>query len=510
MNALYQGAVNNRHSIGSLERIFEAGLPRVRQAAQQRPAHPDASDMVDGARRAMRATFQREMDFLERHLAFLASTGSVSPYVGLFGTVWGIMHAFRSLANVQQATLAQVAPGIAEALVATAIGLFAAIPAVVAYNRYSHDIDRLANALRELHGGVLEHPASTGREIGDASGARRRGPMHEINIVPYVDVMLVLLVIFMVTAPLVTPAIIDLPTVDKASAPRVVPLEVFVKADQALVVRQRDTRGSVVERAVAQSRPAFAGSSRGRRTKATCGADRRRQERALRGGAAGDGRAAQAGRAEGRPAGQDAEKRREHPDVACSSSASTAWAARSRCRRWCTRPVPRCCSSACAGRCIRPTRGSKSTWSIASAAARAGGRGAQARAAEPVEPKVEPPNRRCRSPTSCWRRSQEPQNKARHAAKDEGRRRTKEADAEEAAERWSRSARSTDSVRTRSGERASRTGVARARPRAAARPVRRPSYAQDQDQDTGNVVLPPDIKEIRRRSSTWRSCRPAR
>jgi biopolymer transport protein TolQ len=100
--------------------------------------------MVDGARRAMRAAFQREMDFLERHLAFLASTGSVSPYVGLFGTVWGIMHAFRSLANVQQATLAQVAPGIAEALVATAIGLFAAIPAVVAYNRYSHDIERLA------------------------------------------------------------------------------------------------------------------------------------------------------------------------------------------------------------------------------------------------------------------------------------------------------------------------------------------------------------------------------
>ena len=100
--------------------------------------------MVDGARRAMRATYQREMDVLESHLSFLASVGSVSPYVGLFGTVWGIMHAFRGLANVQQATLAQVAPGIAEALVATAIGLFAAIPAVVAYNRYSHDIDRLA------------------------------------------------------------------------------------------------------------------------------------------------------------------------------------------------------------------------------------------------------------------------------------------------------------------------------------------------------------------------------
>jgi len=145
LNALYQGAVNNRHSIGSLERIFEAGFREFAKLRGQKSAHTEASDMVDGARRAMRATFQREMDFLERHLAFLASTGSVSPYVGLFGTVWGIMHSFRSLANVQQATLAQVAPGIAEALIATAIGLFAAIPAVVAYNRYSHDIERLAN-----------------------------------------------------------------------------------------------------------------------------------------------------------------------------------------------------------------------------------------------------------------------------------------------------------------------------------------------------------------------------
>jgi len=145
LNALYQGAVNHRHSIGSLERIFEAGFREFAKLRGQKSAQTEASDMVDGARRAMRATFQREMDFLERHLAFLASTGSVSPYVGLFGTVWGIMHAFRSLANVQQATLAQVAPGIAEALIATAIGLFAAIPAVVAYNRYSHDIERLAN-----------------------------------------------------------------------------------------------------------------------------------------------------------------------------------------------------------------------------------------------------------------------------------------------------------------------------------------------------------------------------
>ena len=148
LQALYQGAVNNRHSIGALERVFESGFREFAKLRGQRGTEP--TDMVDGARRAMRATFQREMDFLERHLSFLASTGSVSPYVGQFGTVWGIMHAFRSLANVQQATLAQVAPGIAEALVATAIGLFAAIPAVVAYNRYSHDIDRLANRFQSF------------------------------------------------------------------------------------------------------------------------------------------------------------------------------------------------------------------------------------------------------------------------------------------------------------------------------------------------------------------------
>ena len=142
LNELYQRAVNSRKAAGSLERIFEAGFREFAKLRSQRTSEP--SVMVDGARRAMRATYQREMDHLESHLAFLASTGSVSPYVGLFGTVWGIMHAFRSLSNVQQATLAQVAPGIAEALIATAIGLFAAIPAVVAYNRFSHDIDRLA------------------------------------------------------------------------------------------------------------------------------------------------------------------------------------------------------------------------------------------------------------------------------------------------------------------------------------------------------------------------------
>ena len=143
LGALYQSAANDRHRSGSLERIFEAGMREYTKLKSS--ARADAAVQLEGARRAMRATYQREMDDLESHLAFLASVGSVSPYVGLFGTVWGIMNSFRGLANVQQATLANVAPGIAEALVATAIGLFAAIPAVVAYNRYAHDIDRLAN-----------------------------------------------------------------------------------------------------------------------------------------------------------------------------------------------------------------------------------------------------------------------------------------------------------------------------------------------------------------------------
>ena len=142
LNSLYQSAVNNRHATGALERIFEAGFREYLKLKGQKNA--DSSAIVDGARRAMRATYQREMDNLEAHLAFLASVGSVSPYVGLLGTVWGIMHSFRGLSTMQQATLAAVAPGIAEALVATAIGLFAAIPAVVAYNRFSHDVDRIA------------------------------------------------------------------------------------------------------------------------------------------------------------------------------------------------------------------------------------------------------------------------------------------------------------------------------------------------------------------------------
>ena len=149
LNNLYEDVTSGRRQrngqSGALERIFEAGMKEYRKARQTFTGKDiDVSALLDGARRAMRAAYQREMDALESHLAFLASVGSVSPYIGLFGTVWGIMNSFRGLANVQQATLASVAPGIAEALVATAIGLFAAIPAVVAFNRYSHDIDRLA------------------------------------------------------------------------------------------------------------------------------------------------------------------------------------------------------------------------------------------------------------------------------------------------------------------------------------------------------------------------------
>lgn len=148
--SLYQDTSSNRREGrgegGALERIFHAGMGEFIKAktAQNNKGVVDTNQLLDGARRSMRAAYQREMDSLESHLAFLASVGSVSPYIGLFGTVWGIMNAFRGLGSVEQPTLAVVAPGIAEALIATAIGLFAAIPAVVAYNRYSHEIDRLS------------------------------------------------------------------------------------------------------------------------------------------------------------------------------------------------------------------------------------------------------------------------------------------------------------------------------------------------------------------------------
>ena len=145
LSELYMAATRNAHQGSPMERIFASGMREFQKLRERRITDADA--LLGGARRAMRASYQREVDALEVNLSFLGSVGSVSPYVGLFGTVWGIMHAFTGLAALTQVTLATVAPGIAEALVATAIGLFAAIPAVIFYNRFAHDIDRAANQL---------------------------------------------------------------------------------------------------------------------------------------------------------------------------------------------------------------------------------------------------------------------------------------------------------------------------------------------------------------------------
>ena len=159
LNDLYQRAAGSRGA-GTLERIFEAGFREFARLRKQ--PGMDIAVIMEATRRAMRATYQREMERLESHLSFLASVGSVSPYVGLFGTVWGIMNAFRGLANVAQATLGHVAPGIAEALIATAMGLFAAIPAVIAYNNFAGDLNRLAtrfDSFMEEFSNILQRQA---------------------------------------------------------------------------------------------------------------------------------------------------------------------------------------------------------------------------------------------------------------------------------------------------------------------------------------------------------------
>ena len=132
-----------RTGANGMERIFHAGFKEFARLRGQRTA--EARDVLTGTERAMRIALGREVDYLEVGLSFLATVGSTSPYIGLFGTVWGIMNSFRALGNVQQATIAMVAPGIAEALIATAMGLFAAIPAVIAYNRFAHDVERIHN-----------------------------------------------------------------------------------------------------------------------------------------------------------------------------------------------------------------------------------------------------------------------------------------------------------------------------------------------------------------------------
>jgi biopolymer transport protein TolQ len=142
LSKLYAGATERNREVGGLEAIFEGGFREFNRIRQRRGV--DSRVQLEGAQRAMRASASRELDGLERNLEFLANVGSISPYVGLFGTVWGIMVSFQGLANVREATIATVAPGISEALIATAMGLFAAIPAVWAYNRFATRVERIS------------------------------------------------------------------------------------------------------------------------------------------------------------------------------------------------------------------------------------------------------------------------------------------------------------------------------------------------------------------------------
>lgn len=141
LSPLYNRISSSGKPVTGIEKIFEAGFREFARLREQENTPPDA--IIEGAQRAMRIAMNKEIDILETSLSFLATVGSTSPYVGLFGTVWGIMNSFRALGNVQQASISLVAPGIAEALIATAMGLFAAIPAVIAYNHYSNDVERL-------------------------------------------------------------------------------------------------------------------------------------------------------------------------------------------------------------------------------------------------------------------------------------------------------------------------------------------------------------------------------
>lgn len=143
LSQLYKESANKKNLAG-LEYLFHAGFKEF--ARLQKIPRADPQIVLTGAQRSMRVAHSREMDKLETHLSILATVGSISPYIGLFGTVWGIMNAFIALGGVQQATLQMVAPGIAEALVATAMGLFAAIPAVMAFNRYSYRVELLDNS----------------------------------------------------------------------------------------------------------------------------------------------------------------------------------------------------------------------------------------------------------------------------------------------------------------------------------------------------------------------------
>jgi biopolymer transport protein TolQ len=160
LSKLYAGASERNRDIGGLEAIFEGGFREFNRIRQRKGV--ESRIQLEGAQRAMRATASRELDGLEHNLEFLANVGSISPYVGLFGTVWGIMISFQGLANVKEATIATVAPGISEALIATAMGLFAAIPAVWAYNRFATKVERMSvryDAFSEEFSSILQRQA---------------------------------------------------------------------------------------------------------------------------------------------------------------------------------------------------------------------------------------------------------------------------------------------------------------------------------------------------------------
>ncbi|WP_029407756.1 protein TolQ [Thiomicrorhabdus sp. Milos-T2] len=153
LSGLYHQVESSRGDASGLALIFADGFKEFARSKQQ--GVEEAADLVSGAQRTMKIAFSKQTDALENHLSLLATVGSSAPYIGLFGTVWGVMHAFQSLGDVQHATLAAVAPGISEALIATAIGLFAAIPAVISYNRLSNKVDRLLNEYENFAEGFL-------------------------------------------------------------------------------------------------------------------------------------------------------------------------------------------------------------------------------------------------------------------------------------------------------------------------------------------------------------------
>ncbi|WP_133470642.1 protein TolQ [Paraglaciecola marina] len=171
LNKFYQ-ELAARETVGGMASMFCSGFKEFVKLRKSSSTPADA--IMEGTSRAMRVSLSREIDSLESRLPFLATTGSISPYIGLFGTVWGIMNSFIALGGQQQATLAMVAPGIAEALIATAMGLFAAIPAVIAYNRFSHQVEKLENSygnFMEEFSSILHRQAlSSSAETNQAAG----------------------------------------------------------------------------------------------------------------------------------------------------------------------------------------------------------------------------------------------------------------------------------------------------------------------------------------------------